>query len=97
MVGAGKSSLLLSLAGQIRLVEGKVAVNGSVAYVAQQAWLMNDTLKNNVLFGQPYDAKRYRRTIEACQLVPDLAQLPAADETEVGERGINLRFAHPPV
>jgi ABC-type bacteriocin/lantibiotic exporter with double-glycine peptidase domain len=84
------------LAGQVKKIAGDLSVNGKVAYVSQQAWLTNDTVKNNILFGLPYDEKRYMRTIAACQLTSDLAQLPAEDETEVGERGINLRFVGKP-
>lgn len=53
-----------------------MAVGGSVAYVAQQAWIVNDTLKNNVLFGKPYESHRWYATTEACSLISDLAVRP---------------------
>jgi ATP-binding cassette subfamily C (CFTR/MRP) protein 1 len=71
-------------------VDGLVSVEGSVAYVAQQAWIKNETLKNNILFNLPYDEDKYKRCLEACALTPDLQVLPAGDETEIGEKGINL-------
>lgn len=51
---------------------------------------MNATLRQNVLFGQPEDEKRFREIIRACCLEPDLAMLPHGEETEIGEKGINL-------
>jgi len=61
-----------------------------VAYVPQSAWILNDTIRNNVLFGKAYDEVRYRETIIACALTADLEALEAGDATEVGERGITL-------
>jgi ABC-type multidrug transport system fused ATPase/permease subunit len=65
-------------------------VRGRVAYCAQVPWVMGATLRENVLFGEPYDEARYRRVLDACALGPDLASLPAGDETEIGERGVTL-------
>uniref|UniRef100_A0A8C6KF04 ATP-binding cassette sub-family C member 5 n=1 Tax=Nothobranchius furzeri TaxID=105023 RepID=A0A8C6KF04_NOTFU len=89
-VGSGKSSLLSALLGQMTLVEGKVAASGSFAYVSQQAWILNDSLKENILFGHEYDSVKYNALLEACCLLPDLAELPYGDMTEIGERGANL-------
>jgi len=58
--------------------------------VAQQAWIQNDTVRANILFGKPYDAQKYQKVIKACALKPDLEILPAGDKTEIGEKGINL-------
>jgi ATP-binding cassette subfamily C (CFTR/MRP) protein 1 len=89
-VGAGKSSFLQALLGDLWKVRGEVVVHGSTAYVAQQAWVMNATVKENILFGHRYDPAFYDRTVKACALTEDFAQLPDGDETEVGERGISL-------
>lgn len=62
----------------------------SVAYCAQQAWLVNDTIKENILFASPFDAKRYKEVIAACALRRDLEILDAGDQTLVGEKGITL-------
>lgn len=91
-VGSGKSSLLAALTGEMQRVDGSVArrADCSIAFAAQVPWIVNRTLKENVLFHQPYDAGRYEHTIAACCLDSDLAILPAGDETEIGEKGINL-------
>jgi len=62
-----------------------VWLQGSVAYVAQQAWIQNLSLRENILFGRPYNEDRYNTVIEACALRPDLDLLPAGDMTEIGE------------
>ncbi|EGD76178.1 hypothetical protein PTSG_00884 [Salpingoeca rosetta] len=89
-VGSGKSSLLSSLLGQLHIKKGRVAIGGSVAYVAQQAWIQSDTLANNILFEQERDEDFYERVLTACSLRHDITVLPAGEETEIGERGINL-------
>ena len=97
-VGSGKSSLLSAMLGEMEPIHGsKVYMKlggadraGFVAYAAQTPWVVNDTLRGNVLFGREFDQARYDRVVEACALVDDLAALPAGDLTEIGERGINL-------
>jgi ATP-binding cassette subfamily C (CFTR/MRP) protein 1 len=89
-VGAGKSSFLQALLGGLWKVKGEVIVHGSTAYVAQQAWVMNASVKENILFGHRYDPVFYDKTVKACALLEDFAQLPDGDQTEVGERGISL-------
>uniref|UniRef100_G3N5J3 Multidrug resistance-associated protein 1 n=1 Tax=Gasterosteus aculeatus aculeatus TaxID=481459 RepID=G3N5J3_GASAC len=89
-VGSGKSSLLSALLGEMDKLEGSVAVKGSVAYVPQQAWIQNATLRENIMFGQESREAWYQRVVEACALQPDLEILPAGDETEIGEKGVNL-------
>ncbi|KAJ7866783.1 ABC protein [Mycena olivaceomarginata] len=91
-VGSGKSSLLQGLIGEMRTTGGKWAFGGSVAYCPQSAWIQNATLRDNVLFGQPFDEDRYWRVIEDSCLLPDLQLLADGDLTEVhfGEKGINL-------
>ena len=89
-VGAGKSSFLQAILGDLWKVKGQVIVHGSTAYVAQQAWVMNASVKENILFGHRFDPVFYDKTVKACALTEDFAQLPDGDETEVGERGISL-------
>lgn len=57
-----------------------------MAYVPQQAWILNETLRNNILFGRPYEKQWYNKVLAACALLPDLALFPASDQTEIGER-----------
>lgn len=89
-VGSGKSSLLRAALGQIRITNGKISRDGSCAYVSQQAWIQNASLKDNILFGNKFDSHRYYTAIDVCCLQEDIDLLPAADETEIGERGVNL-------
>lgn len=89
-VGAGKSSLVQALLGEMDKLGGSVAIKGHVAYVPQQAWIQNATLKDNILFGKGDSHSLYKRTVDACALTPDLEILPAGDQTEIGEKGINL-------
>ncbi|KAM3860086.1 ATP-binding cassette sub-family C member 3, partial [Diretmus argenteus] len=89
-VGCGKSSLISALLGEMEKLEGDVSIRGSVAYVPQQAWIQNATLRDNILFGNSYNEQKYRCVLEACALTPDLEVLPGGDLTEIGEKGINL-------
>ncbi|CAL1686668.1 unnamed protein product [Lasius platythorax] len=89
-VGSGKSSLLLAALGQLRMTKGHILREGTCAYVSQQAWIVNGTFKENILFGEEFDAKRYYHTITICNLKEDLNVLPGGDDTEIGERGVNL-------
>lgn len=56
----------------------------------QNSFLLNMSLRDNILFGLPYETEKYREVIKICELIPDLKMLPAGDHTEIGERGINL-------
>ncbi|RKO89852.1 P-loop containing nucleoside triphosphate hydrolase protein [Blyttiomyces helicus] len=89
--GSGKSSLILALLGG-KLWESQkyLPTSHAVAYVAQTAWIINATIRDNILFGASYDAKRYQETIEACALIRDLEILEGGDLTEINEKGINL-------
>ncbi|EPS42616.1 hypothetical protein H072_3436 [Dactylellina haptotyla CBS 200.50] len=89
-VGQGKSSLLQAILGDLWKKNGSVTVRGSVAYVAQQSWVVNGTIKDNILFGHRLDPMFYEQVLKACALVDDLAVLPDGDQTEVGEKGISL-------
>jgi ATP-binding cassette, subfamily C (CFTR/MRP), member 1 len=89
-VGAGKSSLLQAILGDLWKSQGEVVVRGRIAYVAQQSWVMNASVRENIVFGHRWDPHFYELTIEACALVDDFKTLPDGDLTEVGERGISL-------
>ena len=89
-VGSGKSSFLQAILGDLWKTQGEVEVHGNVAYVAQQPWILNATVKENIVFGYRYDSHFYEQTIKACALLDDFTQLPDGDETVVGERGISL-------
>ncbi|XP_042722308.1 multidrug resistance-associated protein 1-like isoform X4 [Lagopus leucura] len=89
-VGSGKSSFLSALLGEMEKLEGTVHRRGSVAYVAQQAWIQNGSLQENILFGTDLNRSYYELVLESCALLPDLEQLPNGDQTEIGERGVNI-------
>ncbi|CAG5127097.1 unnamed protein product, partial [Candidula unifasciata] len=89
-VGVGKSSLISAMLGEMEKLQGTVTVKSSIAYVPQQAWIQNATLKDNILFGKDEKPNVYDRVLEACALKPDLEILPGGDLTEIGEKGINL-------
>ncbi|KAK3717789.1 ATP-binding cassette glutathione S-conjugate transporter ycf1 [Vermiconidia calcicola] len=89
-VGAGKSSLLQTMLGDLYKIKGEVVMRGASAYVAQSPWVMNASARENIVFGHRWDPTFYDRTIKACALTDDFAILPDGDSTEVGERGIGL-------
>ncbi|XP_073928987.1 multidrug resistance-associated protein 1-like isoform X2 [Castor canadensis] len=89
-VGSGKSSVLSAILGEMEKLTGVVERKGSVAYVSQQAWIQNCILQENILFGSTMQKQFYEQVLEACALLPDLEQLPNGDQTEIGERGVNI-------
>ncbi|SCU68299.1 multidrug resistance protein A [Trypanosoma equiperdum] len=88
--GSGKSTLLETLLGNFEVTHGSVLAAKSFAYVPQQPWIMNATLRDNILFFTPENEERLHKAVRVCQLEADLQQLPAGMETEIGEKGINL-------
>ena len=96
-VGAGKTSLILSLLGELheagpgqRSHQARRAALGRCAYAPQEAWVLNASLRDNVLLRRPPVPQRYQSVLSACALGPDLERLPAGDQTDVGERGVTL-------
>lgn len=90
-VGSGKTSLAHAVLGLLRPADGTtLEVSGRVAYVPQNAFVMNATVRDNVLFGGEFDQRRYDQALRACELFADLASLPYGDTTEIGERGITI-------
>jgi len=89
-VGAGKSSLLCAIIGDMHRTGGQTGLFGSIAYVPQDPWIMSATVRDNILFSHEYDEVFYNLAIEACALTQDLALLPQGDLTQVGEKGITL-------
>ncbi|THC99810.1 hypothetical protein EYZ11_000740 [Aspergillus tanneri] len=90
-VGCGKTTLLNALLGEITISSGKVMVNDSpIAYCQQTPWLINASVKENILNQSPYDKTWYKRVIWCCALTEDIEQLPDGDDTTVGSRGTSL-------
>ncbi|CAI4226268.1 unnamed protein product [Auanema sp. JU1783] len=89
-VGAGKSSLLYTLLGEARGVNGTLSMSGRIAYCSQDSWIFSGTVRDNILFDQSFDEARYRKAIDYSALSNDIAQLPHGDATTVGDRGTSL-------
>ncbi|XP_055678762.1 ATP-binding cassette sub-family C member 4-like [Lutzomyia longipalpis] len=89
-VGAGKSTILYSIIGELSLDEGSIEVNGTISYAAQEPWLFESSIKQNIVFVEEYDEKRYHEVLKVCALERDLELWPYGDATLVGERGVSL-------
>ncbi|XP_049854965.1 ATP-binding cassette sub-family C member 4-like [Schistocerca gregaria] len=89
-VGAGKSSLLHAVLGELPITGGSISADEKISYASQDPWLFVGSVRQNILFGQPYDSKKYREVIRACALTRDFELFPYGDKTVVGERGVAL-------
>uniref|UniRef100_A0A182IDE7 Uncharacterized protein n=1 Tax=Anopheles arabiensis TaxID=7173 RepID=A0A182IDE7_ANOAR len=89
-VGSGKSTLLQVLLGELELDQGTVEMYGTVSYAAQEPWLYEGSVRNNIIFTEEYDERRYLRVVRVCALEKDFELFPHGDQTIVGERGISL-------
>ena len=89
-VGSGKSTLCSAILNETVMSNGTITLRGTVAYASQTPWILNATLRDNILFGLPMDEERYRQVLSVCQLTHDLEMLTDGDLTEIGEKGINL-------
>lgn len=93
--GSGKSTLLKALTGELHFEKRPGAFfhlprEGGVSYAAQESWCMSESIKDNIIFGEPYDHARYRNVIRCCGLETDLTLFEHGDQTEIGEKGITL-------
>jgi ATP-binding cassette, subfamily C (CFTR/MRP), member 1 len=89
-VGSGKSSMLSGLLGEMCKIKGTININGETAFVPQQAWIQNATVRDNILFGRDDNEMAYNEIVKACSLLKDFEIMAAGDQTEIGEKGINL-------
>ncbi|MEQ2222655.1 hypothetical protein ILYODFUR_028518, partial [Ilyodon furcidens] len=89
-VGAGKSSLLNAILGELSQETGVVKVKGQVTYAPQQPWILPGTIRSNIVFGNKFNPKKYDRVLRACALKRDMDLLPGGDLVAVGDRGANL-------
>ncbi|KAF5764677.1 putative ABC-type xenobiotic transporter [Helianthus annuus] len=89
--GEGKTSLVSAMLGELPPVsDAHVVIRGTVAYVPQVSWIFNATVRDNILFGSPFEREKYEKTIDVTALHHDLDLLPGGDLTEIGERGVNI-------
>ncbi|CAJ0589993.1 unnamed protein product [Cylicocyclus nassatus] len=89
-VGSGKSSLLAAILGEMTQLDGLRKVGGTVAYVPQSAWILNQTVRANILYGLDYERNRYDKVLRACELKKDIFALPRCDASMLGENGTKL-------
>ncbi|KAM4560501.1 ATP-binding cassette sub-family C member 4-like [Odontesthes bonariensis] len=89
-VGAGKSSLLSAILGELPRDTGKLTVEGQLTYASQQPWVFPGTIRSNILFGRELNPKKYERVLRACALKKDLELLKDGDLTIIGDRGATL-------
>jgi ABC-type multidrug transport system fused ATPase/permease subunit len=101
--GSGKTALLTALLGEMDLIEGETflpkyptdfdaptGLRNSIAYAAQTPWLQQQSIKDNILFGEHFDEERYEAVVDACALRTDFDILEDGDETEIGAKGVSL-------
>ncbi|XP_015233347.1 PREDICTED: multidrug resistance-associated protein 4-like isoform X1 [Cyprinodon variegatus] len=89
-VGAGKSSLLSAILGELPHDTGVLTIKGPLTYASQQPWVFPGTIRSNILFGRPLNRKKYDRVLRACALKKDLELFPDGDLTLIGDRGATL-------
>ena len=89
-VGSGKSSLLLSIIEELPLCHGKIRSLGRIAYISQTPWVFSGSVRENIVFGRPFNQHLYNQALEACDLQRDLRMLPGGDMTKVGQHGASL-------
>uniref|UniRef100_V5G0E4 Putative multidrug resistance-associated protein lethal(2)03659 n=2 Tax=Anoplophora glabripennis TaxID=217634 RepID=V5G0E4_ANOGL len=89
-VGAGKTTLLHAILKELPAQEGSIDIQGTVSYASQEPWLFGGSVRQNIVFGQPFDQKKYEEVIRVCSLERDLRLFPYGDRTLVGDRGVTL-------
>ena len=89
-VGSGKSSLLAAILGELPLHRGEISYHGKLAYVPQIPWVFSGTIRENILFGLPFNEERFQQVVNICELTKDLRNFTNGDLTEIGQRGATL-------
>ena len=93
-VGSGKSCLLNAILNNLSVYSKypnkNIKTGGIIGYVRQNPWILNDTVRNNILFFKEMDEEKYNKIINLCELGQDIKLLSGGDMTEIGERGANL-------
>ena len=89
-VGSGKTSLLMTILGELPISSGQMSCTGKMAYVSQTPWVYSGTVRENVVFGMPFVEEKFNKIIEVCDLGKDLSRFPKRDLTEIGQRGVIL-------
>ena len=89
-VGSGKTSLLMTILGELSISSGKISCIGKIALVSQTPWVYSGTVRENIVFGNQFDVQKYNKVIEVCDLEKDIASFTKRDLTEIGQRGVIL-------
>ena len=93
-IGAGKTSLLNAILNNLDVLNNpskkKIKINGSIAYIPQKAWILNDTVKNNIIFKRAFNEEKYKEVVNKCQLEPDFELFKSGDMTQISDKGSNL-------
>ena len=89
-VGAGKSALLLAILGELDLTGGEYHRTSEMVGFCGAPWLQSMSIRDNILFSAPYDEARYKQVLEACALLPDMAEFKNGDLSLIGENGVGL-------
>ncbi|KAH6611900.1 P-loop containing nucleoside triphosphate hydrolase protein [Boeremia exigua] len=90
-VASGKTALLQALLGELDKTAGElVRPDQVIGYCAQTPWLQSMSIRDNILFSEPYDELRYKQVLEACALIPDMVEFKHGDLSNIGENGIGL-------
>lgn len=89
-VGSGKTSLLLTILGELPITSGRISCIGKIALVSQTPWVYSGTVRENIVFGNQFDEQKYNKVIEVCDLEKDIASFTKRDLTEIGQRGVIL-------
>ena len=89
-VGSGKTSLLMTILGELPITSGKISCIGKMAFVSQTPWVYSGTVRDNIIFGKEFHEQKYRKVIEVCDLEKDIASFTKRDLTEIGQSGVIL-------
>lgn len=87
-IGSGKSSLLQAFLRELPIESGLININGKVSYASQEPWVFASSIRQNILFGEKMDKKRYEMVIKACDLEKDFNQLEYLDQTLIGQKAM---------
>ena len=90
VVGSGKSSLINALLGNMVTLKGNTTKIRNAAYVPQEAWIQNASIRDNILFGEEYHRVPFNQVVSMSGLDADIATLPNKLGTIIGEKGVNL-------